>query len=115
MKSGMGVGEMQCWNRRSAVVSVQWSVCAYAVLLLAGYRAWGLFGEPSTPARWWGGACRWSLNTVWRGYRTALWGTSEFGPLGRHPATSGRKKSAIWQGYGTLWLVQPVPSVPKRL
>lgn len=81
MKSGLGVGEKQCWNKRSAVVSVQWSVWLYAVLLLAGYRTWGLCGGPPTPTAWWPGAKRWSFNTLWRSYRTALWGTGEFRPL----------------------------------
>src|SRR5690606_10830856 len=78
MKSGLGVGEMQCWNARSAILSVQWMVWVYAVLLLAGYRTWGLLDGPATPARWWKGAQRWSLSTLWRSYRTALWGTGEF-------------------------------------
>jgi hypothetical protein len=89
MKSGLGVGEKQCWNKRSAVVSVQWSVWLYAVLLLAGYRTWGLCGGPPTPAAWWPGAKRWSFNTLWRSYRTALWGTGEFRPL--------------WLGTGDNW------------
>jgi len=78
MKSGLGIGEMQCWNGRSAIVSVQWSVWVYAILLLAGYRTWGLLNGPSTPARWWGGAKRWSITTLWRSFRSALWGTTEF-------------------------------------
>lgn len=78
MKSSFGVGEKQCFSPRAAVVSVQWSVWVYGVLVLAGYRAWGLFGGPPTPARWWGGARRWSFTTLWRSYRAALWGTTEF-------------------------------------
>jgi hypothetical protein len=78
MKSGFGVGEKQCWNLRSAVVSVQWSVWVYALLLLAGYRGWGWLGGPSTPTRWWHGAQRWSLNTLWRSYRAELWGEPHF-------------------------------------
>jgi len=81
MKSGLGVGEMQCWNPRSAVLSVQWSVWMYAVLLLAGYRTWGLLNGPATPANWWKGAKRWSVSTLWRSFRAALWGTSEFRAL----------------------------------
>lgn len=81
MKSGLGIGEMQCWNTRAAVVSVQWSVWVYAVLLLAGYRTWGLLGGPATPARWWKGAKRWSLTTLWRSFRSALWHTTEFRAL----------------------------------
>jgi hypothetical protein len=78
MKSGFGLGEKQCWNKRSAVRSVQWSAWVYAILLLAGYRAWGLRQGPATPARWWAGAGRWSFNTLWRAYRSALWGTGDF-------------------------------------
>jgi len=90
MKSGLGVGDKQCWGPRSTVVSVQWSVWVYAVLVLAGYRAWGLLGGPPAPARWWAGSPRWSLNTLWRSYRAILWGTSEFRPL--------------WTGTGDNWL-----------
>ena len=89
MKSGFGVGEKQCWNKRAAVLSVQWSVWTYAVLLLAGYRTWGLCSGPSPSAPWWPGAKRWSFNTLWRSYRAALWGTSEFRPL--------------WLGTGDNW------------
>jgi hypothetical protein len=81
MKSGFGVGQKQCWHPRSAVLSVQWSVWVYAVLLLAGYRTWGLLGGPPAPARWWPGARRWSLNTLWRSYRAALWGHPDFRAL----------------------------------
>jgi hypothetical protein len=41
MKTGLGLGEKQCWNHRSAITSVQWSAWVYAVLVLAGIRAWG--------------------------------------------------------------------------
>lgn len=81
MKAGLGVGQKQCWNPRSAVVSVQWSVWVYAILVLAGYRTWGLCGGPRRPERWWPGAKRWSFNTLWRSYRAALWGTNTFRPL----------------------------------
>jgi len=97
MKSGLGVGEKQCWNTRSAVVSVQWSVWVYAILLLAGYRTWGLCGGPPTPARWWPGAKRWSLNTLWRSYRSALWGRSEFRALWMETGDSWWKKET-WLG-----------------
>jgi hypothetical protein len=89
MKSGLGVGEKQCWNTRAAVVSVQWSVWVYAILVLAAYRTWGLCGGPPTPAPWWPGAKRWSFNTLWRSYRSALWGSGEFRPL--------------WLGTGDNW------------
>jgi hypothetical protein len=90
MKSGFGMGEMQCWNARATVVSVQWQAWLYAVLVLAGYRAWGLTAATLRPAgRWWRGATRWSLNTLWRGYRQEIWGTQEF--------------RALWTGTGVQW------------
>lgn len=95
MKSGLGLGEKQCWNKRSSVVSVQWSAWIYALLLLAGYRTWGLCSGPPTPARWWPGAKRWSLNTLWRSYRSALWGRREFRPLWTGTGDNGWKKE-IW-------------------
>ncbi len=66
MKSGFGVGEMQCWNPQATIAFVQWSVWVYAVLLLAVYRTWGLLNGPPIPTRWWSGAQRWSFNTLWR-------------------------------------------------
>jgi hypothetical protein len=89
MKSSLGVGQKQCWNRRSAIVSVQWSVWVYAILVLAGYQTWGLFGGPRRPECWWSGTTRWSFNTLWRGYRAALWGTSQF--------------RAVWTPIGDDW------------
>ena len=50
----------------------------YAVLVLAGYRAWGLTGGERPPARWWRGGGRWSLNSLWRAYRAAWWGGPSF-------------------------------------
>lgn len=90
LKSGFGVGEMQCWNGTATVLSTQWQVWLYAVLVLAGYRAWGLTRGTVRPAgRWWSGAARWSLGTLWRGYRQELWGTAEF--------------RALWTGTGAHW------------
>lgn len=78
LKSSFGLGDKQCWNPVAAVLSVQWSAWVYALLLLAGYRSWGLTRGPEVPTRWWRGSGRWSLNTLWRGYRAALWGSHEF-------------------------------------
>jgi hypothetical protein len=75
MKSGAGVGAAQCWNGRATVAAVQVAVWTYALLVLAGYRAWGYAQHPAAlrPAGlWWRGAPRWSLATLWRGYHAAL-------------------------------------------
>ena len=81
LKSNFGLGNKQCWNPQAAILSVQWSAWVYALLLLAGYRCWGLSGAPAVPTRWWRGSGRWSLNTLWRGYRAALWGDHQFQPI----------------------------------
>jgi hypothetical protein len=81
LKSGLGLGEKQCWNRVAVEASVQWTGWVYGLLLLAGYQAWGLQGGPATPARWWRGARRWSLTTLWRSLRTSFWGANEFHAL----------------------------------
>lgn len=81
LKSNFGLGNKQCWHPTAAVLSVQWSAWVYAVLLLAGYRTWGLCRAPTVPTRWWRGSTRWSLNTLWRAYRAALWGQHDFHPL----------------------------------
>jgi len=98
LKSGFGLGEKQCWNARSAVLSVQWSAWVYAVLVLAGFRTWGLFDGPKTPGRWWPGAARWSFSTLWRGYRAALWGTRDFRPSWQGTSDNWLKKANWLQG-----------------
>ena len=80
LKSNFGLGNKQCWNPQAAILSVQWSAWVYSILLLAGYRCWGLTQAPKVPTRWWRGSGRWSLNTLWRGYRAALWGEHYFIP-----------------------------------
>jgi hypothetical protein len=81
LKSNFGLGQKQCWHPQAAILSVQWSAWVYALLLLAGYRAWGLTNSPQVPTRWWRGSKRWSLNTLWRGYRSAFWGAHQFTPV----------------------------------
>lgn len=97
LKSNFGLGNKQCWQPTAAVLSVQWSAWVYALLLLAGYRCWGLTGAPAVPTRWWRGSGRWSLNTLWRGYRAALWGNHQFQPL----------DPGSWLTRGDLRWIQP--------
>lgn len=98
MKSGFGVGEKQCWNPRSTISSVQWSVWVYALLLLSAYRSWGLLNAPAMPTRWWPGARRWSFNTLWRQYRSALWGSHQFQALWTRTPDNWLKKEAFLIG-----------------
>ena len=83
MKTGWGVGVVQCWQPTATVRAVQVQVWTYALLVLAGYRAWGYDRHPPTlrPAGlWWHGTVRWSLATLWRGYRHALASRPDFSP-----------------------------------
>lgn len=100
MKSGFGVGEKQCWNPRSAITSVQWNVWVYAILLLAAYRSWGLLNGPPVPTRWWRGAKRWSFNTLWRQFRAALWGSTQFQPLSTRSPDNWLKKESFLAALG---------------
>lgn len=81
VKSGLGLGDNQCFNPRSAVASVQWSAWVYRVLLLAAYRTWGLTHHPRTTAQWWRGSPRWSFNQLWRALHLACFQTTDFLPL----------------------------------
>ena len=83
MKSEWGVGQVQCWHPLATVRAVQQQVWSYAVCVLAGYRAWGYDGHPLAVrprGLWWGGAPRWSLRTLWRGYRQKLAQRPDFHP-----------------------------------
>ena len=92
LKANFGLGNKQCWQPTAAVLSVQWSAWVYAILLLAGYRTWGLCSGPPTPARWWPGAKRWSFTTLWRAYRSELWNKHEFRALWTTTADNWWKK-----------------------
>lgn len=78
MKSGLGLGEKQCWNDVSTVATVQWSVWIYALIMLSGYRVWKNQVGPKAPGLWRKPAQRWSFNTVWRSLRIEMWHHPEF-------------------------------------
>jgi hypothetical protein len=52
MKSGLGLGEKQCWNDKATVSTVQWSAWVYALMMLAGYRAWSNDCGVRPPGLW---------------------------------------------------------------
>lgn len=81
LKTTFGLGHKQCFNPKSAVLSVQWSAWVYSILLLAGYKTFGLAHAPDVPTRWWRGSGRWSFATLLRSFRASLWGQHHFQPL----------------------------------
>jgi hypothetical protein len=81
LKTTFGLGDKQCFNPHAAILSVQWSAWVYALLLLAGYRTFGLARAPDVPTRWWRGSGRWSFATLLRAFRAALWGQYPFRPI----------------------------------
>ncbi len=81
LKTTFGLGHKQCFNPIAAILSVQWSAWVYSLLLLAGYRTFGLARAPDVPTRWWRGSGRWSFATLLRSYRAALWGQHPFRPI----------------------------------
>jgi hypothetical protein len=98
LKAGFGLGEPQCWNPTATELAAGWQAWAYAVLVLAGVRAWGLDAAPlRPPGAWWRGAPRWSLGTLWRGYRQDLWGATAFRALCAGTGGNWAEKAA-WLG-----------------
>jgi hypothetical protein len=81
LKTTFGLGHKQCFNPKAAVLSVQWSAWVYSLLLLAGYRTFGLARAPDVPTRWWRGSGRWSFATLLRSFRATLWGQHHFRPI----------------------------------
>jgi hypothetical protein len=79
LKTSFGLGEPQAWSPVATVLTVQWGAGVYAVLVLAGIRAWGLGPGPvPAPGRWWPGAGRWSLARLWQGFRQEVWSERDF-------------------------------------
>ncbi|MEZ4663140.1 MAG: transposase [Caldilineaceae bacterium] len=60
LKSGLGLGEKQCWNDKATVATVQWSVWLYGLVMLAAYRTWGNDPGPKPPGLWCSAPKRWS-------------------------------------------------------
>lgn len=81
LKQGFGLGEQQAWSPAAAPATVAWVVWTYGVLVLTGYRVWGLGPGPVPDlGRWWT-ARRWSLGRLWQGLRQELWREADFSPV----------------------------------
>ena len=96
MKTDFGVGDKQCFNPHAAVASVQWGVWVYALLVLAGYRTYGLCGSPPLSTAWWSGARRWSYARLLAQYRFTLFSDEKYTPCWPGTPTNwGRKEQAL--------------------
>jgi hypothetical protein len=96
LKTGFGVGQSQCWNATSAFLTVQWQVAVYSLLVIAGYRCWGLAPGPlRPPGTWWRGSGRWSLDQLRQALRRELGGVTAFRPVWRG-TTGNWWKIADW-------------------
>ena len=80
LKSGFGLGQQQVFSDHSVATVIPWLVWLYALLILTGYRTWGL-GPGTIPDRGrWYTARRWSIGRLRQGLRQDLWGLGEFQP-----------------------------------
>lgn len=96
MKSGLGLGEKQCWNDKATVSTVQWSAWVYALMMLSGYRAWGNDCGAKPPGLWQPTPRRWSFNTVWRGFRTEMWQQPKFRATWTWSRDNWLEKETLW-------------------
>jgi hypothetical protein len=81
LKSGFGLGQQQAFSDQGAATVIPWVVWLYALVVLTGYRTWGL-GPGSVPdlGSWWT-ARRWSMGRLRQGLRQELWQLGEFQPV----------------------------------
>jgi hypothetical protein len=73
LKTGFGLGDKQASSPHAAVSSVQWSAWAYANVMLAGYRSYGLAGGVARRDAWRKHhPRRWTLMSLLQHYRAEL-------------------------------------------
>jgi hypothetical protein len=83
LKSSFGLGDQQAWSDRGARDTTAWVLWTYAVLILTGYRCWGLGPAPGPDSgRWWRPR-RWSIGRLLQEVRAELWQTVAIAPTWR--------------------------------
>jgi hypothetical protein len=80
LKGGFGLGEQQAWTPTATTTVTAWVVWTYALLVLTGYRVWGLGPGPIPTLGRWHTARRWSLGRLWQGVRQELWQDADLSP-----------------------------------
>jgi hypothetical protein len=103
MKTGFGLGEVQCWSENAAILAVRWQAWAYGVLVLAGYRARGGLGADRSDRRDGGGAAPRDGRSGLCGGATApsCGARRSLGPSSPRPGKGGPKKKPCWQAWAT--------------
>jgi hypothetical protein len=81
LKSGFGLGQQQTFSDQGAATVIPWLVWLYALLVLTGYRTWGLGPGPVPDLGRWYAARRWSIGRLRQGLRQELWHLGEFRPV----------------------------------
>ena len=83
IKTGFGLGEMQCWSKDGSTDSVEFMAWVYSTLVLAGYKAWnGVLANPIRALPRWRRPCgRWSINTLVQALREEVWRLGDFKPV----------------------------------
>jgi len=87
-KSGFGLGQPRAWSDHGTVTTTQWVGWVSAIVVLAGYQAWGYAVPPGSHLGGWYAPRRWSLGMLWQQLRTELWDLADFQPVfARSPDT----------------------------
>lgn len=101
IKTGFGLGEMQCWSKGGSTDSVEFMAWAYSSLVLAGYKTWnGVLAMPTCRLPRWRKRCgRWSINTLLQALREEVWRLGDYKPvytaLPNKPANNGKLSALL--------------------
>lgn len=88
LKSSFGLGQQQAFSDAGAATVIPWIIWLSALLILTGYRTWGLGPGTVPDLGGWYHARRWSFGRLWQGLRGELWQAGEFQPVwSRSPDT----------------------------
>lgn len=81
LKSGFGLGQQQAFSDRGAASVIPWLVWVYALLILTGYRTWGLGPGSGSELGGWYTARRWSIGRLRQELRQEFWQLGDFQPV----------------------------------
>jgi hypothetical protein len=81
LKRGFGLGQQQLFSDPGTAQLVPWMVWVYALLILTGYRTWGLGPAAGSALGRWSTPRRWSIGQLRQTRRQELWQLGEFQPV----------------------------------